>query len=312
MSQTITAVPQYANAAALVRTVDGELWSDTQGPAPDGARLQVVADRQQYTRGALWGHLVWSGRFRVAGTSNTVFAVTIGAVEACAVCQSGNGTSTGTWRPHFKDTTTIGLAAVEGSPANLSADTWYYVYGYSDGTNLQFLINTTAPDASMIWQSAGGNPTRRYFGCFRTNASGVPLAMEAVRGRYVYRRSAIGSVDSGSGLRLLNRTTEQSSTTTLDLSARIPPHARVALLRAEAAVATADDADLYLYTESTDPSAHARVRAMLAGTLANSRSQIETEIPTLQSPASIAYALQVDTTSGSSLEANIHALGWVE
>lgn len=312
MTATITPTAQYANATALVRTVDGELWSDTSGPAPYGTLLQVMANRQQYARGGLWGQLVWSGRFRVAGTSDTVFAITIGAVEACAVCQAGNGTSTGTWWPHFKGETTLGLADVEGTPAALSVDTWYYVYGYSDGANLLYLINTTAPDSSMIWQSAGGNPTRRYFGCFRTDASGVPLAMEAVRGRYVYRRSAITNVGTGAGLRLLNRTTEQAATTTLDLSARIPPHARVALLRAEAVVATADDADLYLYTESTDPSAHARVRAMLASAQYNTRSEIETEIPVLQSPASIAYALQVDVTSGAGLEANIHALGFVE
>lgn len=312
MSQTITPVPQYANATALVRTVDGELWSDTSGPAPYGVLLQTVADRLQYARGALWGQLVWSGRMSVSGTSNTVFAVTVGAIEACAVCSSGNGTTTGTWLPHFKAETTLGLADVEGAPAALTADTWYYVYGRSDGTNLVLFINTTAPDSSGIWQSAGGNPTRRYIGCFRTDASGVPLAMEAVRGRCLYRRSAIASVNSSTGLRVLVRTTEQASNLDLDLGARIPPHARAAILRADSAVSTADDAELFLYTDAADPSAHAQVKASLAGQSYNSRTTQVVEIPVRQSPARIAYALQVDVTSGSGLEASLHAMGWVE
>lgn len=223
MSHTIVPVPQY-DGAALVRTVDGELISDTSGPAPYAPLLQALADRALYARGGLWGQLCWSGRFAVdPGGTNTVFAVKVGAISSLCVKDSA-----GVWRPYYTAAeTTLDLGDVEGAPANLSNSTWYYVYAYSDGTStLRFLINTVAPDATGLWQSAGGDGLRRYLGCFRANGSGAPIPVRAHQGRYLYRASSITSGPVAATL------TSIAAFADVDLTAFLPPHARVAHLRA--------------------------------------------------------------------------------
>lgn len=224
MSHTITPVPQY-DTASLVRTVDGELISDTSGPAPYGPLLQALADRALYARGGLWGQLLWSGRLAVdPGGSNTVFALKLGAISSVCV-KDGSGV----WRPYFTAAeTTLTLAHVEGAPANLSNSTWYYVYAYSDGTTtLKFLINTTAPDATGLWQSAGGDGQRRYLGCFRTNGSGAPLPVVAHSGRYIYRVS-----DMAANATQVLAAGTQTSFTNVACTAFVPPHVRVVEINA--------------------------------------------------------------------------------
>lgn len=216
MSHTIVPVPQY-DGAALVRTVDGELISDASGPAPYGPLLQALADRALYARGGLWGQLCWSGRFAVdPGGTNTVFAVRVGAISSLCVKDSA-----GVWRPYYTAAeTTLDLGDVEGAPANLSNSTWYYVYAYSDGTStLRFLINTVAPDATGLWQSAGGDGLRRYLGCFVTTSGGGPIPVRALRGTYRYDYSETAA------LSVLNITTAvPTSYTNIDCSSLIPLH----------------------------------------------------------------------------------------
>lgn len=215
----ITTVAQYTSG-----TADHPEDGDDFEAADVRAMFQVALDRAHFARGGLWGQLLWSGRFAVdPGGSSTVFAVKIGAISSLCVRDSS-----GTWRPYFVAAeTTLDLGDVESSPANLSNSTWHYVYAYSDGTStLRFLINTTAPAADLLWQSAGGDGLRRYLGCFRTNGSGAPIPVRAHRGRYLYRGSSITSGPVAATL------TSIAAFADVDLTAFLPPHARVAHLRA--------------------------------------------------------------------------------
>lgn len=218
MATTITTTAQYTSGDATVPEDSDDLDAGVVGTA-----FQVALDRAHYARGGLWGQHLAAGRFGVSpGGTSTVFAVTIGAISSLCVRDSS-----GTWRPYYVAAeTTLTLANVEGSPAALSNSTWYYVYAYSDGTTtLRFLINTTPPDATGLWQSAGGDALRRYIGCFRTTSSGAPIAVTAYRGRYSYRVSDLGAT----ALRVLSAGGD-TSYTDIDLSALVPPHSRLAEL----------------------------------------------------------------------------------
>lgn len=214
----ITTVAQYTSG-----TADHPENGDALDADEIRAELQIALDRAHYARGGLWGQHLAAERFGVSpGGTSTVFAVTIGAISSLCVRDSS-----GTWRPYYVAAeTTLTLANVEGTPAALSNSTWYYVYAYSDGTTtLRFIINTTAPDATGLWQSAGGDALRRYIGCFRTTSGGAPIAVTAYRGRYSYRVSDLGAT----ALRVLSAG-GGTSYTDVDLSALVPPHSRLAEL----------------------------------------------------------------------------------
>lgn len=218
MSTSIATTAQYTSASATVPE-DG----DDLDAAVVEAAFQVALDRAHYARGGLWGQHLAAERFGVSpGGTSTVFAVTIGAISSLCVRDSS-----GTWRPYtVSSETTLDLGDVEGTPAALSNSTWYYVYAYSDGTTtLKFLINTTAPDATGLWQSAGGDALRRYLGCFRTTSGGAPIAVTAYRGRYSYRVSDLGAT----ALRALSAG-GATSYADVDLSTLVPPHSRLAEL----------------------------------------------------------------------------------
>lgn len=218
MPSTITTTAEYT-ATAPTFPLDGE---DLEA-ADVEATLQTALNRAHYARGGLWGQHLSAERFGVSpGGTSTVFAVTIGAISSLCVRDSS-----GTWRPYYVAAeTTLTLSNVEGAPASLSNSTWYYVYAYSDGTTtLRFIINTTPPDATGLWQSAGGDALRRYLGCFRTTSGGAPIAVTAYRGRYSYRVSDLGAT----ALRVLSAGGD-TSYTDVDLSALVPPHSRLAEL----------------------------------------------------------------------------------
>lgn len=194
------------------------------GPASNAATHRELLNNRRHLRGATWALLAWSGRLRIAGTSNTVFSVTVGVIEAVTLRDSN-----GVWRPYFTaDETVLDLTHVEGAPANLSNDTFYYVYAWSDSAApgaVKFQISTSpptevgTPTVLRLWKR-GQTSNFRYLGCFRTNGSGTPLAMRIERGRYLYDRSAglgdfeIGSVYSGGTL----------AATAVSAAALVPPH----------------------------------------------------------------------------------------
>lgn len=186
--------------------------------------IQMLADRVSLARAALLQHMESCARIAVTGSSNTVFSVVVSGLISMLL------DSNGIYRPHWKfSDTTLGLADVEGSPANLSNSTWYYVYAKSPGTNTAaptLIISTLGPDASQLARS--DSLLYRYIGCFVTSSAGVPLPLRASRGRYLYRRSAI----TAPGPLNVIATATEVGWTDLSLAALVPPHSRVVIIDA--------------------------------------------------------------------------------
>lgn len=197
----------------------------TDPPLPDGppsnaATHRELLDNRRHLRGATWGALAWNGRLRVTGTSNTVFSVEVGVIEAVTLRDSND-----VWRPYYTTgVSTLDLTHVEGAPANLANDTFYYVYAWSDSAapgSVKFQISTDPPTEAgtptvlRLWKR-GQTANYRYLGWFRTSATGVPLAMHADRGRYLYSVPAALHTVTAGGL--------------YSLAARIPPFILRAIL----------------------------------------------------------------------------------
>lgn len=219
MTATITPTAKHTGAN-ITRPVDGEGAYMDGGTAPIGPILQTLADRAQYARGAGWGARHGGDEFSVdSGGTSTVFAVRVNAFEAITVSDTSNVF----WPLYTAADTVWTLADVEGSPANLSNNTWYYCYlGVTTAGVLTRQISTTAPNGSRTWKSTAIDQ-QRYIGCFRTTGAGAPIPVRAVRGRYLYRYSAAG----GHGTAAASYLTTQAFTD-LDLSAYLPLHARIA------------------------------------------------------------------------------------
>lgn len=230
MTATITPVAKHTGAT-ITRPVDGEGAYMDGGTAPLATILQTLADRAQYARGSAWGNLIGGDEFSVdPGGTSTVFAVRVNAFEAITISDS----STVFW-PVFTSADTVWtLADVEGSPANLANSTWYYCYLTVNTSGvLGRQISTTAPNGSRKWKSTGID-THRYIGCFRTTATGAPIAVRAVRGRYYYALSDLGATS----LRVLTGG-GATSYTDVDLSSLVPLHSRMAELNVYLAPNTA-------------------------------------------------------------------------
>ncbi len=218
MTATITPTAKHTGAN-ITRPVDGEGAYMDGGTAPLAPILQTLADRAQYARGSTWGTLIGGDEFSIdSGGTSTVFTARVNAFEAITIRDSSGVF----WPIYTSADTTWSLADVEGSPANLSNSTWYYCYlGVTTAGVLTKQISTTAPGASRKWKSTAVDQ-QRYIGCFRANGSGAPIPVRAVRGRYLYRFSAAG----GHGTAAASYLTTQAFTD-LDLSAYLPPHARI-------------------------------------------------------------------------------------
>lgn len=196
------------------------------GPPSNAATHRELLNNRLYLRGSSWGQLIWNGRLRIAGTSNTVFSVTVGPIDAVMLIDAASVA-----RAYFTSAeTALDLTHVEGAPANLADDTFYYVYAWSDSSApgaVKFQISTSpptevgTPTVLRLWKR-GQTANYRYLGWFRTNASGVPLAMHADRGSYLYDRAAgladfeLGTTYSGGTL----------AATAVSAASRVPPHAR--------------------------------------------------------------------------------------
>lgn len=248
MTATITPVPKHTGAT-ITRPVAGEKAGMDTGPAPLAGILQTLADRAQYARGATWGLMVGGKVFAVAaGGSNTVFAVSLSAFEAMVAKDTD-----GVFWPRFTTAdTTFALADVESTPANLANSTWYYCYlGVNTDGSLRKQISTTGPGASGVWKS-GAADLWRFVGAFPTDGSGNPLPLRRVGQKVLYQRSAIADA---SILRVLNGGSS-TSVVTRSCAAVVPPHARVATVRARVSrsgaagllsIATVGDSSGYQY-----------------------------------------------------------------
>jgi len=255
------------------------------GPAANAPIEREAADNRRYLRGSVWGQLVWSGRIEVGGTAAAP-AVKVGPIDVATLCD-GDGIATGTWRPYNYNldglATDVGAGAIEGG-GSLAANSFYYLYAVNDGTTtLAFQLSLTPPTASgaasVLQQYKRGQAANyRYLGWLRTDGSGNPFPMVLVRGRALYRRSAVASAYSAfgaGGLRAVSATGASGSVslTSLDLSSRLPPHVRVALVRGEITAHSAGSglegvSSLRLYTRG-DSSAEAVSIGAGAGDLAD-------------------------------------------
>lgn len=201
------------------------------------AAEQLLVNRLAVTRTAIEASILWSGDMVVAsGGTLTSFSITIGAILMVAAADT-----TATIRALSKGATTIGVSKVEGAPGTLGATArWWYVYAYlTDLGAVDFAISLTAPDASR--RIKGGDFTRVYLGCFRTDAAGSPLPMQKAGGLCLYRASALGSNE----LRVVSASSATGATAQ-SLAALVPPHGRLARL-ALAATGDANEAALSIF-----------------------------------------------------------------
>lgn len=152
------------------------------GPVGSAPAWKELLDARELLYTASVGLFDWSGDFAVFGSAPNNFSVVVGAINACLLY---DGTD---YRVVASGGDTITQTSVEGGGGTLGAavDWWHvYLYRTPGTTTVAYEISQTAPGPSRAFKS--GDSTRRYLGCFRTNTSGVPLAVRASRGTYVYR-----------------------------------------------------------------------------------------------------------------------------
>ncbi len=78
----------------------------------------------------------------------------------------------GTWKTiALLNSTTVGVAQIEGAPGDYSVDTWYYVYIYSVAGLAQVLLSTTPPDIYNLYRTGG--QSHKYIASFKTNGTNV-------------------------------------------------------------------------------------------------------------------------------------------
>lgn len=236
MTATITPVSQH-DSATLTRAVAGERMMMDGGASPLATILQKFADRCDFARDAAIGGLSWSGDFSVAGSAANNFTVTLGAINSAVILLGS------TYKTFSSSGATPGQTKVEGGGGTLGAVArWWYVYAYSNAGTLDYEISQTAPHASRKFKS--GDFTRLYLGCFPTLSTGVPIPLRAVRGRYVYRSSASAAADT-----LVLNAGSATANTAVDCAALVPPHSRLATIRAQLTSTAAAFNYAYLRTE---------------------------------------------------------------
>lgn len=281
------ATDAYYDATTILVPEDG----DDLDAAEIQTALQKLSRRVQHSRGAAWGTLAWTGTMAVSGTAAAPVVV-LGAIESCPLRDSSN-----VWRPYYTTgESTLGASNVEGG-GSLTADTWYYVYAWSDSaapTAVKFQISTTPPTDAVLtkvprlWKR-GQDANYRYLGCFRTNSAGNPFPMRAARGRYLYRRGAIATVGGAFGADGLGAVVGAGAVglTSLDLSARVPPHSRMALLQGHVALLAGGGTgtgalNLYTAADSTSIALAVAARAEGAGAIDENSSAAEIELTDAQ------------------------------
>lgn len=219
MSSVITPVSEYDTSSALTVPSNGDdLDADVVKDV-----LQVIADRAEVAKDSVLGTLLCAESFEVAaGGTRTSFTLTLGNIRAAVLeCEDG------VIRSMAATGISITQTSVEGGGGDLTAAAqWWYVYLYSAAGTLAYEISTTAPTADLTWKT-GSVKKKRYVGCFRTTAAGVPIAVRAHRGRYLYRIS-----DMAANATQVLATGTAGSFTDVNCSAFVPPHARFAEINA--------------------------------------------------------------------------------
>ena len=272
--------------------IASKFWGGTpiipNGPVGQAPVWKDVFDDLRALRDALLFELRWSGDFAVSGSAPNNFTVTIGAISSVFV-YDGTG-----YVPLAYAGGTINQTAVQGGGGTLgaAADTWY-VYVYPSGGAAAFEISQTAPGASKVFKD--GDNTRRFIGCFLTNGSGVPQAVRACHGEYVYEAQQ----NVASSLKA-------TSATAVSLATRIPAHARIAKVN--------------LRTYKPNPGTGARscvvggvaIHSASVDTAAEGYTETAAEV-VLSSSQEVTYQWTTqDATPGEESELAIDVVGWRE
>lgn len=260
------------------------------GPVGSAATWKAVLDARNLTLGSLGlGHLLWSGDFAVEGSAPNNFTVTLGAISSIVLYDGTN------YRPFATSGDTATQANVAGGTLGVAAN-WWYVYAYVTGGSIAYEITQTEPSAARVFKT--DTSTHRYLGCFRTNGSGVPIAIRASRGRYVYRAHQTIATLTTAGV-----------DTTQSAAAYVPPHARIATIElylARGTHATLNGA--YLYGNASASSVAMQLNAPNLGGVSyyqTGRAEVE-----LTSSQQFAYRLFDNSGADASLESL--ACGWQE
>lgn len=156
------------------------------------------------------------------GTTNLVIGASGGIAMGTGASQAIVGTGAGS---------TVVLAG-------LSNNTWYYVYAYNSATwpsvTVAYEYNTTAPDAALLIKNS--DALRTYIGCFRTDGSANVIPFRTTRsGKYLYRWSALAGTRTDLLVGSVLNTAGWNDVILRNASAVsvIPPHCRLAMLRAQ-------------------------------------------------------------------------------
>ncbi len=219
MPHNLTETPEHSTADVALPD-NGE----ADGIESIEAAFQELLNRSGLAIAGVAGLMLGADEFAVeTGGSASAFTITVGGVKGLVLPDDGGSS--------YKGYIYIGTPAIDETKlvggGSLASSTWYYVYAFPDGSGgLDFEITTTAPRASRIHKAGSGfaASSRRYLGCFPTDGSGNPLALRAVRGRYLFADPD----DVVSGVHTANVATYS----TASLATRIPPHSRHALVRA--------------------------------------------------------------------------------
>ena len=140
----------------------------------------------------------------------------------------------------------VPATAITGGPsagstivlAGLAANTWYYVYAYNSASypsvTVAYEYNTTTPSADLTQKSTDN--LRTYIGCFRTDGSSNVIPFRTTRsGKYLYRWSGLAGTRTDLQVGSVLNTAGWNDVILRNASAVsvIPPHARLAMLRAQ-------------------------------------------------------------------------------
>lgn len=284
-----------------------------QGDPADLDADRVDRDTRAFLRAALPGELVWRDQVEVLpGGAHDDFAVVVGAIAHLVVADG-----TGELRAISRAEATLGIGDVEGTPGTLGAAAApWYVYARRTGGALSFEISDTPPDPTLTWKSDGGDvdATRRYLRTFHTDGTGAPIPMLASRGRCLYRRSAVASVTNlfaSGGLTAVAGATVVGHTE-LNLSARLPPHARVGLVSV-LTVFTASTADgvgsTNLYSADDTASVALEVQARAEGSAITAATSALTAALPLTDTQRAGYSV---TEANGTTAGTIYLAGWEE
>jgi hypothetical protein len=278
------------------------------GPAANVVIERVASDDHAYLRDATLTTLDWSGDLSVdpLGTAGA-FLVRVGAISAVTLRDAAGAY----FHVRAYGGGTVGPAKTEGGGGTLGAVArWWCVYAFLNGAGLlDFELSTVPPNGSRRLKST--DPTRRYLGCFSTDANGAPLPVDGTHGRYLYRSSACNGADFvvGSGAGTSARPAP-GVWTGASLAGLVPPWARKVRLWCFVRRAAADGAAVLLDLRTPGD---AGLRTAAVATYSAAMDTLGVAEVAMVVPAQVVeYALSAAVTAVDPYGARLAVAGWDE